>query len=536
MTDLFGADILEVPYYFMVERELDGMRIVISRTGYTGELGYELYLHDASRDGVKLWDAVIEAGAPHGLAPIGPCHIRRIEGGILAHGCDVTIEDNPYQVGYGYKWMVELEQEQDFIGREALRTVAEQGVDRKLVGVEIGGSKLGAYIDGSMPDFFAVKAGGRAVGRVTSACFSPRLDRNIGYAMVPVEHAEIGTELVISGRARPSAGVVADRVFYKPEQAEQTLRPCSAPIRSAVHEWSPGGRRRPRAGSRSDRRPVPGARARLAGAVGRGLGQQRLARRRALGVPLPAPGDRARRRGARDRGAAAARAAAARCRSPCRRSSGGPGRRVPVAVLRLRADRRARAGGRRAGATRRATAWRDSSARSCARCTPSRSTPSSPPTRWAGPTCRGRVPRTHERLAEIERLGLSSPPAAAGRWLGCGAGSSRRRCGRRSCMATCTSATCWSTADGAAGRRDRLGRSVPRRSGGRPVAVLEPAAGRPRAPRSSTPTDLSATTGCCAPACSPSSSARRSPSTPTTSGCRRLERAALDGLVRTCED
>ena len=124
MTDLFGADILELPYYHLAERELEGMRMVISRTGYSGELGYELYLRDASRDGVKLWDAVIQAGEPNGLAPIGPCHIRRIEGGILAHGCDMTIEENPYEVGYGYKWMVELEQEQDFIGREALREVA----------------------------------------------------------------------------------------------------------------------------------------------------------------------------------------------------------------------------------------------------------------------------------------------------------------------------------------------------------------------------------------------------------------------------
>ena len=76
MTDLFGPEILDVPYYFMVERELNGMRVVISRTGYTGELGYELYLYDASRDGLKLWDALIEAGAPHGLSPIGPSHIR----------------------------------------------------------------------------------------------------------------------------------------------------------------------------------------------------------------------------------------------------------------------------------------------------------------------------------------------------------------------------------------------------------------------------------------------------------------------------
>jgi glycine cleavage system aminomethyltransferase T len=223
MSDLFGAEILDLPYYFMVDRELDGMRLVISRTGYTGELGYELYLRDASRDGLKLWDALLQAGEPHGLSPIGPCHIRRIEGGILAHGCDMTIEENPYEVGYDYKWMVELEQEQDFIGRAALRAVAERGVDRKLVGVEISGSKLGAYNDNSMPDVFPVHVGGERVGSVTSACYSPRLDRNIGYMMVPVEYSELGTEVEIHRDDEVVGGVVADRVFFKPEKAEATL-------------------------------------------------------------------------------------------------------------------------------------------------------------------------------------------------------------------------------------------------------------------------------------------------------------------------
>jgi glycine cleavage system aminomethyltransferase T len=224
MTDLFGEDILEVPYYYMVERELDGMQLVISRTGYSGELGYELYLKNASRDGLRLWDAVIQAGEPHGLVPIGPCHIRRIEGGILAHGCDMTIDENPYEVGYGYKWMVELEQDQDFVGREALRKVSEQGVSRKLVGVEIGGGKLGSYNDGSMPDFFPVLKDGKTIGKVTSACWSPRLEKNIGYAMVPVEHSSIGIELEVERPEETVQAVVADRVFFKPEHAEQALR------------------------------------------------------------------------------------------------------------------------------------------------------------------------------------------------------------------------------------------------------------------------------------------------------------------------
>jgi aminomethyltransferase len=207
----------------MVHRELDGMQLVITRTGYTGELGYELYLVDASRNGVKLWDTVIQAGEPHGLAPIGPSHIRRIEGGILAHGCDMTIDENPYEVGYGYKWMVELEQDQDFIGREALRGISAQGVTRKLVGIEIGGAQLGSYNDGSMPDFFPVRRGGETVGKVTSACYSPRLEKNIGFAMVGTEHSADGVELEVERPDETVQAVVTDRVFFKPEKAEQTL-------------------------------------------------------------------------------------------------------------------------------------------------------------------------------------------------------------------------------------------------------------------------------------------------------------------------
>jgi glycine cleavage system aminomethyltransferase T len=231
VTDLFGPDILDLDYYHLTRRELDGMELVISRTGYSGELGYELYLLNASRDGLRLWDTVLEAGQPHGLSPAGPCHIRRIEGGILAHGCDMTISENPYEVGYGYRWMVELDQDQDFIGSQALRTIKDQGVRRRLVGVEIGGDRLGAYNDGSMPDFFPVLRNGTRIGKVTSACYSPRLDKNIGYAMIPIEHTEIGTKLAVQRPEQTVQAVVADRVFVTPEKAEQHMSNPGEPDR-----------------------------------------------------------------------------------------------------------------------------------------------------------------------------------------------------------------------------------------------------------------------------------------------------------------
>jgi glycine cleavage system aminomethyltransferase T len=218
MVDLFGDSILEIPYYFMRRFEFDGIEVLVSRTGYTGELGYEIYLNDATKNASKLWDAVLAAGKPHDLAVIGPCHIRRIEGGILALGADMWYDTNPYEVGMGYDWMVDLEQGADFIGKEALARIKREGPKRKLVGVEIGGERLGAYNDGSMIDFFPVKKDGSQIGRVTSACFSPRLEKNIGFAMVPIEFAELGTELEVERPDGTTSAVVVEKPFIDPKK------------------------------------------------------------------------------------------------------------------------------------------------------------------------------------------------------------------------------------------------------------------------------------------------------------------------------
>lgn len=218
LVDLFGESVLEIPYYYLREYELDGMDVIVSRTGYTAELGFEIYVKDASRNGEKLWDIVLEAGKPHGLTVIGPCHIKRIEAGILALGADMWLDTNPYEVEMGYEWMVDLEQEADFVGKEALRRIKAEGVKRKLVGVEIGGDRLGSYNDGSMIDFFPVYSNGDRIGKVTSACHSPRLEKNIGYAMVPIEFAELGTELEVETPSERTSAVVVRRPFIDPEK------------------------------------------------------------------------------------------------------------------------------------------------------------------------------------------------------------------------------------------------------------------------------------------------------------------------------
>ena len=220
MVELFGEKILDVPYYCMSEDlELDGMRMCVSRTGYTGELGYEIYLHDATKDGVKLWNTVLEAGEAHDLRVIGPCHIRRIEGGILAFGCDIWYDTNPFEVDMGYSWMVDLDQEADFIGKEALTRIKAEGARRKLVGVEIEGPSLGTYIDNEMLDVYPVfDSNGQRIGRVTSACYSPRLEKNIGFAMLPIEQADMGNTFEVETQHGRTWAMTVPKPFIDPKK------------------------------------------------------------------------------------------------------------------------------------------------------------------------------------------------------------------------------------------------------------------------------------------------------------------------------
>ena len=200
------------------------MDVVVSRNGYSGEIGYEIYLYNASRWADRLWDRVWQAGEPHGMRPIGPCHIRRIEGGMLAYGCDITLDTNPFEVGYDYRWMVDLDQDADFIGKSALRRIKADGVSRLMAGVQIDGAPLGSYNDGSMIEPFPVHpatgstATGAPIGAVTSACHSPRLARNIGLAMLPIELSPVGTEVAIETPAGRRAGVVVEKPFIDPRK------------------------------------------------------------------------------------------------------------------------------------------------------------------------------------------------------------------------------------------------------------------------------------------------------------------------------
>jgi glycine cleavage system aminomethyltransferase T len=210
---LFGDEIADLRYYRCAEVEVNGIPVVVSRTGWTGEVGYEVYLRDSSR-GDELWRLVEEAGGPFDIRAIAPSEARRIEAGIFNYGSDMRTEDTPFHVT-GLERLVELDQSADFIGKDALRRIARKGVDRKLVGIDIEGSPMSD--EGALSDFWSVvEPGGQRIGRVTAGAWSPRLERNIGYAWVPATHMMVGTPLTLDAHDGMRDAAVAAVPFVDP--------------------------------------------------------------------------------------------------------------------------------------------------------------------------------------------------------------------------------------------------------------------------------------------------------------------------------
>jgi aminomethyltransferase len=214
MRELVGSGIDDMPYYGLMWAEVGGCKAVISRTGFSAEAGFEIYLFDATKNAEKMWNAVLAAGEAHNLRVIAPGHHRRIEAGILSHGQDMDVETNPYECGLG--WQVDLSKE-EFIGKAALQKIKDEGVTHKLAGLRMGGKDITWY----PADFYHVFSDGELVGFVTSAWFSPEQEANIAFAMLPVELTKIGTELTVALPAtyadEPVAAEVVATPFKKPD-------------------------------------------------------------------------------------------------------------------------------------------------------------------------------------------------------------------------------------------------------------------------------------------------------------------------------
>ncbi|MDC0585552.1 glycine cleavage system protein T [Candidatus Pelagibacter sp.] len=211
MVKLFGEDIKDLKYYWLREYDLDGIPLIISRTGWSSELGYEIYLRDGSK-GNELYEKIMEAGKDYGLKPGHTSSIRRIEGGMLSYHADADINTNPFEIGFDR--LVSLDTDINFVGKVALKKIKEKGITRKLVGIEIDCEPL----KGPNTTFWKAIKDGEEIGKVTSAVYSPRLKKNIALAMISIEQSEIGNKFQVITNEGTHNCVVVEKPFYDPKK------------------------------------------------------------------------------------------------------------------------------------------------------------------------------------------------------------------------------------------------------------------------------------------------------------------------------
>lgn len=211
MCAVFGDWVKDIRYFRFVEHDFNGIPLVISRTGWSSELGYEIFLRD-SQYGDQLWEQLMEIGAPLGLHVGHTSTIRRIEGAMLSYITDMNIENNPFEMGWDR--LVDLNMEADYIGKQALRDIHAAGVSQLFVGVEMDGEPL-PHPNGQ---HWPVQIGDQTIGKITSAVYSPRLKKNIGLALLQIDHTELGTQAVAQTRYGALNITVVPKPFFDPEK------------------------------------------------------------------------------------------------------------------------------------------------------------------------------------------------------------------------------------------------------------------------------------------------------------------------------
>jgi glycine cleavage system aminomethyltransferase T len=224
LEKLVGPAIYDIKYYWTDSFTIDGdIPVVISRTGWSAVPGFEVNLLDGTR-GDALWDAIMSAGEEFEIRPIAPNEARRVEAGIFNWGSDITLEDTPFHV-MGLERLVE-DQPQDYIGKAALERIRREGVDRKLVGIEFDSADPIEGITRSWP----AHSGGKLVGRVSDAVWSPGLQKNIGYVWVPIELAEPGNRIEVESEHGSMTGRTASIPFVDPRK-ERPAQPLQQAAR-----------------------------------------------------------------------------------------------------------------------------------------------------------------------------------------------------------------------------------------------------------------------------------------------------------------
>lgn len=203
LQKLTEVNLAEIKFYWFQEGELGGVPMIISRTGYTGEPGFELYFDvQHSR---AIWDKIFSAGKEFNISPIGlgARDSLRLEKKYCLYGNDIDQTTNPLEAGLG--WITKLEKP-SFIGKEALLKVKEAGLRRKLVGFEVEGRVIPRH-------GYKVMKDGKEIGAVTSGAYSPVLEKNIGLAYVSIKNAEVGSMIEIDARGREAIARIVKTPF-----------------------------------------------------------------------------------------------------------------------------------------------------------------------------------------------------------------------------------------------------------------------------------------------------------------------------------
>ncbi|MEO0084360.1 MAG: glycine cleavage system aminomethyltransferase GcvT [candidate division WOR-3 bacterium] len=206
MQKICDIDLSKIGFYWSARCKIDNIPTLISRTGYTGEDGFEVYLENKYAD--KIWDMIFAVGKEFAIEPIGlgARDTLRLEMKYCLYGNDITLETNPLEAGLNF--VVKLDKANGFIGQSALQKIKTEGVKRKLIGLEM--------LDNAIPRHgYNVLANGKVVGQITSGTLGPSVQKGIGMAYLPTGLAAVGTEIEVDIRNKISKAKVVKTTFYK---------------------------------------------------------------------------------------------------------------------------------------------------------------------------------------------------------------------------------------------------------------------------------------------------------------------------------
>ena len=211
MLKIFGNEILDIKYYWFKKFNLNGIDLIISRTGWSSEFGYEIFLLNFE-DGDVLYETLMQSGKGLGLHPGHTSTIRRIEGAMLSYHSDMDINTNPFELGMDK--FIDLDKGFDFIGKNALLNIKKNGITRKQVGIILHNNPM----EGPNTRHWDIKKEDKYIGKVTSAVYSPRLKQNIGLALVNINYSNIGSRFSVYMDSSPVEAEVVEKPFYDPNK------------------------------------------------------------------------------------------------------------------------------------------------------------------------------------------------------------------------------------------------------------------------------------------------------------------------------